>query len=369
MIKKQLRKNDKLNLKFNIVRFLLSLLIAFTISFIIIYFFSEKPFDTMLNLFKGPLTSVRRFSTVLEKMIPLTFAGLAVSIMFKANQFNLAAEGAMYLGALTSAITAIYMPGPPILVIIASLLFGGIVGAIVCVIPGILKVKWKVHELVVSLMLNSVVLYFGTYVFNKIARDKNSAYASSYSFQDGVNLGQVLKNTRLHYGIFIVLLFVFLSYIFIYKTKWGYKLRVTGTNIEFAKASGMGVISVILSSQIIGGFIAGIGGGTEMLGLYTRFQWMALPGYGFDGVIINILAKGNPLLIPIASFFISYLRIGAEYMYRQSDIASEIVSIIEGVIIMLVSATAFLSSWKHKMTIKASKNELDQGSQNAKEGL
>lgn len=372
MRRKELRKIDKFNLKFDIIRLLLSLLIAFTISFVIIYFFTDKPLETMLNLFKGPLTSVRRFSTVLEKMIPLTFAGLAVGIMFKAKQFNLAAEGAMYLGALAAAITAIFMPGPPILVILASLIFGGIVGSIVCVIPGILKVKWRVHELVVSLMLNSVALFFGTFLFNRIARDKNSAYASSYKFRDGVNLGQIIKSTRLHAGIFIVVLFVVLAYIYIYKTKWGYKLRVTGKNIKFAKASGIGTISVILFSQIIGGFIAGVGGGTEMIGMYTRFQWMSLPGYGFDGVIINILAKGNPLFVPIASFFISYLRIGAEYMYRQSDIASEIVAIIEGVIIMFVAATAFLSTWKHKLTTKVSTDELKMNTienLNTKEGI
>lgn len=373
MRKRKLRELDKFSFKFDIIRFLLSLLIAFTISFVIIYFFSDKPLETMINLFKGPLTSVRRFSTVLEKMIPLIFAGLAVTVMFKANQFNLAAEGAMYLGALIAAITAIYMPGPPMLVVVVvSLILGGITGAIVCIIPGILKVKWKVHELVVSLMLNSVILYLGTFIFNKIARDKDSAYASSYVFRDGVNLGQIVKNTRLHAGIFIVAIFVILIYIYIYKTKWGYKLRVTGSNIKFAKASGISVVTVILASQVIGGFIAGVGGGSEMLGMHTRFQWMSLPGYGFDGVIINILAKGNPIFIPIAAFFISYLRIGAEYMYRQSDIASEIVSIIEGVIIMLIAASAFLSTWKHKLTTKVSTDELKINTienQNSEEGL
>ncbi len=81
---------------------------------------------------------------------------------------------------------------------------------------------------------------------------------------------------------------------------------------------------------------------------------MSIPGYGFDGVIINILAKGNPIFVPVAAFFISYIRIGAEYMYRQSDVASEIVAIIEGVIIMLVAADAFLASYQHKKTTKIS---------------
>ena len=142
----------------------------------------------------------------------------------------------------------------------------------------------------------------------------------SYTFREGVNLGNIIPRTRLHAGIFIVAVFVVLTYIFMFKTKWGYKLRMTGSNIHFAKCAGIGVAGVIMSAQLIGGFIAGVGGGTEMLGMYSRFQWSALPGYGFDGVILNILAKENPAYIPVAAFFVAYLRIGADYMYKQSDV-------------------------------------------------
>lgn len=352
---------ERFNFYFELLRFAVAIFIAFGISFIIISFSSDAPLAAIGNLFIGPLTSVRRFSTVLETMIPLTFAGLAVCVMFKANQFNLAAEGSLFLGALTSAIMAIYMPGPPILVIILSLLAAGLVGAGVCAIPGFLKVKWGCSEMVVSLMLNYVVLYFGTFIFNQVAKDPQSAYKASYTFQEGVNLSTLIPRTRLHAGIFIVAVFVLLTYIFMYKTKWGYRLRVTGSNLPFAKCAGLGVAGVIMMAQLIGGFIAGVGGGTEMLGMYSRFQWSSLPGYGFDGVILNILARENPAYIPVAAFFIAYLRIGADYMYRQSDVASEIVAIIEGLVIVLVAATAFLATFRHKMTTKVSRNLVEEG--------
>lgn len=346
---------------FEALRFALAVFIAFAISFVIMSFSTDAPFAAIGNLFIGPLTSVRRFSTVLETMIPLTFAGLAVNIMFKANQFNLAAEGALFMGALVAAITAIYLPGPPLLVILAGMLAAGIVGAMVCAIPGLLKIKYNCSEMVISLMLNYVMLYLGTYIFNQVARDPDSAYKASYTFREGVNLGNVIPRTRLHAGIFIVMAFVVLTYIFMFKTKWGYKLRMTGSNIHFAKCAGISVAGVIMSSQLIGGFIAGIGGSTEMLGMYSRFQWSALPGYGFDGVILNILAKENPAYIPVAAFFVAYLRIGADYMYKQSDVAAEIVAIIEGLVIVLVAATAFLAKFRHRMTTKVSKNLLETG--------
>lgn len=352
---KKLITPEKFNIYFELLRFLVAILIAFGISLIIISFSTNQPLKTIAYLFIGPFTSIRRFSTVLEKMIPLTFAGLAVCLMFKANQFNLSAEGALFLGALVSAIVAIYMPGPPLLIKIVALLAAGLAGALVTLLPGILKVKWKCNEMVISLMLNYVVLYFSTFCFNQTIKDPDSAYKTSFPFQEGVNLQNIIPRTRLHSGIFILLVFVGLTYIFIYKTHWGYKLRLTGSNYKFAKCSGIPVVAIILMSQVLGGLIAGIGGATEMLGIYNRFQWSSLPGYGFDGVVINILARENPAFIPVAAFFVSFIRIGADYMYKQSDVASEIVAIIEGLVIILVAAAAFLASWKHKMTIRMSK--------------
>ncbi|MDR2024238.1 MAG: ABC transporter permease [Hungatella sp.] len=347
-------KIERFNAYFVAVRFAVAVLIAFSISFLIMRFSSNHSWEAIKNLFIGPFTTVRRFSTVLETAIPLTFSGLAVCVMFKANQFNLAVEGSFFLGALGAAIAAIYMKGPAVLVIIAAILIAGVVGALVCAVPGILKVKWNCNELVVSLMLNYLALYIGTFLFNQFAKDPSSAYKASFPFRSGVSLGKLIPKTRLHAGVFIAAVFVILTYIFMYKTKWGYQLRITGGNLKFGQYVGIGTAGVILSSQLLGGFIGGVGGATEMLGMYTRFQWSALPGYGFDGVILNILAKENPAYIPVAAIAVAYLRIGADYMYKQSDVASEIVSIIEALVIVLVAANAFLSRYQHKMITRLS---------------
>ena len=342
-------KVDRYNRYFSIIRFILAVLIAFFISFVIMAFSTDHPLKALMNLFIGPFTTLRRFSTVLETAIPLTFAGLSVCVMFKAKQFNLASEGGFFLGALASALVAIYLPLPPVLSVIVALIVAGIIGALVCGIPGICKVKWNSSELVLSLMLNYVALYIGTFIFNQLAKDPGSAYSASFPFRKGVNLGNLIPKTRLHYGIFIVAIFVFVTWKFIYKTKWGMKLRIVGENLKFGKYVGIGTTGIIMMSQLIGGFIAGVGGGAEMLGMYSRFQWSSLPGYGFDGVVLNILAKENPAYIPIAAFAVAYLRICAEYMYKKSDVASEIVAIIEALVIVLVAANAFLEKHHHKV--------------------
>ncbi len=349
-----MRINKNTRLWFRAVRFLLAIVIALGVSFVIIAFSTDAPVRAVVNLFTGPVTSVRRFSTVFETMIPLTFSGLAVCIMFKANQFNLAAEGALYAGALTAAIVGIYVQGPGWAVKAAAILAGGMIGCLIGAIPGIAKVRWGASELVLSLMLNTVVLNLGTFLFNRVARDPAPSYAASYELPREVSLVNLIPGTRLHSGLIIAACFVAGSAVLIYKTKWGFQLNMTGSNLNFAKYAGIHTALIIISAQMVGGFIAGAGGATEMLGLYRRFQWTSLPGYGFDGVILNILAGSNPLLIPIAAFFLAFVRIGADYMYRQSDVAAEIVSIIEGIIILLVMASAFLAKWEHRLTTKAS---------------
>lgn len=347
-MKKKKNKVEKFDRYFQKIRFLLAIIIALIISFIIISLTTNNPLTAMKNLFIGPITTVRRFSNVIETAIPLTFSGLAISIMFKANQFNLAVEGGFFLGALMAALIAIYFRGPSILGLIIALTAGGITGSIICLIPSLFKIKWNASELVISLMLNYVSLYFGIFIFNIFAKDPNSAYQASIPFNRDINLGKLIPKTRLHYGLLIVIVFVLCSYIFMYKTSWGYKLRVVGNNRKFGEYVGLKTSGIILGSQLLGGFIGGVGGATEMLGMYKRFQWSTLPGFGFDGVVLNILAKGNPLYIPVASFAVAYLRVGADYMYKQSNVASEIVSIVEAVIIVLISANAFLSKYRQE---------------------
>ena len=126
----------------------------------------------------------------------------------------------------------------------------------------------------------------------------------------------------------------------------------TGRNIRFARYTGLNTTAIIAYSQLIGGFIAGVGGSVEVLGMYDRFQWQSLPGYGFDGIVVAILAKNKPHYIPIAAFFLAYLKIGADKMATSTDVTAEMVLIIQGVIIMLAAAQAFLSKWRQKALIK-----------------
>lgn len=347
--------SKKIEKKFDFIRTAVAIGIALVLAFLIISLVSENPIDALKQFLLGPFESIRRMGNIVEMAIPLIFTGLAVCVMFQANQFNMAGEGAFFLGAVASTAIATRVILPMGLHPIVAILAGGVVGSIICGIPAVLKMKWKCNEVVSSLMLNYIALYMGRYIINYKLRDPDAGFMASEVLAKTAKLPNIIPKTRIHAGLLIAIVLIILTYLFIYKSKWGYALRMTGQNEKFAKYSGMSVAAVILYSQLIGGFIAGAGGATEILGMYNRFQYQALPQYGFDGIMIAILAKNNPIYVPLAAIFLAYIRVGADIMARTTDVPTEIVNVVQAVMIMLIAAKMFLEAWKHKEIVKNSK--------------
>lgn len=348
------RKVRKIETRFELLRTMLSIVIALGIVLMVIALVSKQPLEAIRLLLLGPISTFRRFGNVLELMIPLTFTGLAMTIVFKSNRFNMAADSAFYLSAMTACMVGLYSPFPPVVTIILALVAGMITGALIGFIPAILNQKFGASELVTSLMLNYVIGFLVKYLFSYVVRDPYNANLQSYPLKDGVNLGILIPGTRVHFGLVIVLLVVIAAYILLYKTKWGYALRTTGTNEKFAVYTGISVPVVIVLAQVFGTAIAGLGGAVEMLGIYTRFRWTDSPGYGFDGVILATLARNNPAGVPFAAFFLAYIRVGADILNRSADIPAEIISVVQATIILLIAAKAFLSTWKQREIVKQS---------------
>jgi simple sugar transport system permease protein len=338
--------------RFEAIRFSAAVIISIALSFAIILLVSGKPLIALQKLFLGPLESWRRFGNVVELGITLSFTGLSVAIMFSANQFNMGTEGSFYVGGAVAAMFAIAAPLPPVIQPAAAILLGAVAGAIICAIPALLKGKWGASELVSSLMLNYVFFYLARYFANTTFKDPACGFVATYLMPSSAKLARIVPGTRIHAGIFILAATVVLAVVFMRRTKGGYALVQAGRNAKFATYSGIKTSFVILYAQLIGGFIGGLGGAVEVLGMYDRFQWQSLPGYGFDGIIVAILAKNKPKYVPIAAFLLAYLRIGADKMSTATDVTSEMISIIQGVIIMLVAAQAFLSGRRQRMLIK-----------------
>ncbi|MEW9079200.1 ABC transporter permease [Terrisporobacter glycolicus] len=339
-----MHKDKKFNILkyFDLLRLFAAICIALIITSGIIFLVSENPAKALSTLLLGPVSSKRYLFNVLEMMVPLMFTGLSLSLVFKSGNFSMITDASFYMGAVIASFVAIMIPLPAGVHPMVAIVIAGFIGGIIGSIPAFCKVKYKANELVTSLMLNYVFFYAGLYIINKFLADRQASNFASLKFLSSAQLSTIVSGTRLHSGFIIAIVVCILLYIFLTRTKWGYEIRIVGSNPEFARYSGINTKRCILYTSFISGFIAAIGGAIEKLGMYRRFQWAQAPTYAWDGVIISILSSNNPIFIPVAAFFLSYVRVGADIMSRQTDVQNEIVALIQGVIILLVTAERFL---------------------------
>jgi len=359
-------KAKKIDMLFEVLRTALSLLIAMVLVVIIIFFVSGRPFEAIEMLFIGPFTTARRMGNIIELAIPLTFTGLGLTLMFRAKQINLAVDGGFHGGAMAATLVGLYLNAPPVVVVIVALLAGTLTGGLLGAVPAVIKEKVGASELVVSLMLNFIVGFVVLFLLTNVVRSSTAMALQSENLPPDVTLMGIVPGTRIHLGLLFALICVAAVSIFLFRTKWGYALRMTGSNREFAHYSGMPVRKVVIWTQIVGCAIAGFGGAVELLGMFNSFRWVSSPGFGFDAIIVAVLAKLNPMMVPVTALFLAYIRVGADILNRSGDVPFEIVSVVQATVIILIAATGFLRKFKQKTLEKQAmlaKQESDKGGQ------
>ncbi|MBP7196075.1 MAG: ABC transporter permease [Anaerolineaceae bacterium] len=360
--------NDRRLLLFSLVRGLAAILLALAVATIFIFISSDEPLNALKYLLLGPVVSFKvsgnvfnttSFLTILAAMIPTIFSGLAVCVMFSANQFNLGGEGAIMLGGFVGALLGIYLKLNTGLHQVVCVLAGALAGGLIMLIPAVLKVKLGASEMVTSLMMNYVVMFVILHFLNFVFADRSKGATQTFPFQETAKIPEIVANgTKLTWGFVIALIFVVIIALFMYRTKWGYAIRMIGINQSFAQYSGMQVGTVIILSQVIGGMLSGMGGSIEVLGRFNTFLWRELPGYGWLGITIAILAKNNPIFVPFAAFFIAYLNKGCDLMATYSDVPSEMIDIIQAAIFLFFAAEQFLAKYRQKIVVRNAQRDL-----------
>ncbi len=366
---------DKRLTIFELIRGAAAIMLALTVAMIFIFLCSAEPFKALYQLLVGPLVnssgsfSPRGIYTILAAMIPTIFTGLATCVMFSASQFNLASEGTVMAGGFIAALCGIYMGINSGLHAVVCVLIAAVACGIVMLIPALLKVKLGASEMVTSLMLNYIIQYIVLHYLNYDFADRSKGSTQTFPFEATAKIPELVSGgSKLTWGFIIALLFVALVTLFLYRTRWGYSIRMIGINKAFAEYSGMKVGGVIVLAQVVGGVLAGMGGSIEVLGRYDTFLWRELPGYGWKGVTIAILAKNNPAFVPIAAFFIAYLERGCNMMATRSDVPAEMIDIIQAAIFLFFAAEQFLSGYRQKLVVRNTQSDLAKQAQAAEGG-
>jgi simple sugar transport system permease protein len=292
-------------------------------------------------LFSGSLGSVSALSETVVQATPLIFTGLAVAVGFRAGLFNIGAEGQLVMGGLLSALAAFELPGLPAVIHLPFALVAGFVGgALWGAIPGLLKARTGAHEVITTIMLNFVALFIFNYLlFTKIYQRPGRTDQISKIVPKSAQLPHLAGgNLRLHAGIILAVLVAAAVYWLLNRTTTGFEIRAVGSNPAAARTAGISVTGTWVLVMMLAGGLAGLGGANQLLGL----QYSLAPGFsanlGFDAIALALLGRANPIGVVAAAFLFGMLRSGAIQMQAATSIPTDIVVVIQALIIIFIAA-------------------------------
>jgi simple sugar transport system permease protein len=301
---------------------------ALLIGFFITLMVSKEPVAAYTAFLTGPLPKItfengalsiggmNRFGNWLEESITLILLGLSISIVFKARQFSLGAEGQLFLGALAAGVVSLYVPGPNFMVIPLAFVAAGLTGYLWGLIPGTLKAYLQVDEIVSTLMFNVIAIQLYQLLLFQLLRDPTAGFIATVNFPDAAVLPLVIPGTRVTIALWLVLAAVGAVWFLMARTPFGFRLKMLGSNLKFAEYGGIDTRRVIVQSMAISGILAGLAGA--------------------------LLARNDPRYVLLTGLFYGYLRTGAQIMERSSDVTREVVLIIQAIIILLITAERLL---------------------------
>lgn len=334
----------------------LAVFTALAIGAVIIQATGASVFDAYKGLLEGAFGTMRGLTETLVIATPYTLAGLAVALGFRCGLFNIGAEGQFYLGALFSVYVGYAVKGLPIYVHLPlALLAGALGGALWGAIPGFLKARLGVHEVINTIMLNYIAVKTVDYLVKNPMLDGTSTIPRTPYIETSATLPQLLPPHRLHAGFIVAIAAIFVVYWFLWKTTLGFEIRTVGANPDAAKYAGMSVTRNFVLAMVLSGALAGLAGTSEVLGTNHNLPAAFVSGYGFDSIAIALLAKSHPFGILPAAILWAALRNGAGLMQVRAGISIDLINIVQALVIVFIAADEIIR-WIYR--IKKPKEEI-----------
>ncbi len=298
-----------------------------------------SPVQTFTAMFKGAFGSGMGIINTLTKAVPICLCTLGVALARQAGIFNIGMNGQMLIGSIGTVAAGIYLKGlPTIIHVPLALLAGMLMGMLYAAIPTIIYLKKRIQLIVIFLLMNTIAGKLVTYVVFEYMKDPKSQSNATFRIEKSAELPNLIRTpARLNIGVLIALAVCIIVYIYFYKTTAGYELRATGMNKTAADYAGIPSKKYLASSLLLGGALAGLAGGIEILGTYFRLYDGISPAYGFDGIPIALLTGGNPIGAIIGSILFGAMRVGSANMQIKVGVASELVDVIQGALICFIA--------------------------------
>ncbi len=317
----------------------ISVLLAFVIGGVILRLTGFDPFEAYGAMISGAFDSARHVGDFLEYAMVLCICGLACVLGARVGIFNVGGEGQLLLGAIFACQVGIWMDGmPPWLVIPAAALAAMIVGGLYAMIPGVLKVKVKVNEVITTIMLNTIAAYLCQYLAKGPWKNANkNMVAATEQLNAQYWFSGVIKRSSLTTAIFAAAVIAFIVWYVMEKTSAGYEMKITGQNPRFARFSGLKTDSIIIICMVISGAMCGLVGMFRVYGVEHLYRDSVSRDYYFEALMVAMIAQYRPVTVIFLSLFFAVLKIGAQGM-ELIGVPSQIYLIIQTVVIFFMAA-------------------------------
>ncbi len=348
MITFRLEEREHRSLRRQFITPFIAVFIALLISSFFILLAGVNPLNSYKELFIGSFGSKNAVAETLSRATPIILTGLAASIAFRARFWNIGAEGQLYAGALAVTFFGTGIIELPAIIMIPFLfMVGAIAGGLLLLPLVLLKIYYKVDEVVTTLLTNFIVILLVSYLLEGPWKDPMSlGWPQGASVIDQGILPQILSKTRLHLGFIFSIIFAILIWIVLSKHLIGYKIKAVGFNSSAASHSGIPVLKTIFIVALLSGGMAGMAGVTETAGLKGYLTLDLSPGFGYAGIAVAMLAGLHPIGVIASGIFLASIYVGADAMSRSMNVPTYLADVIVAITILCVLMSLVINQYK-----------------------
>ncbi len=337
------------------VLMLLSGLLIFTV-------LGKNPVLAFHAFFIEPINDFYGLGELIIKASPLMLIGVGLAIGFKANIWNIGAEGQLAMGAIFGGGVALLLNDASSIFILPAMFIAGIVGGMLwAAIPAFLKIRFNANEILVSLMLNYVAILILSLLIHGPWKDPQGyGFPQSVLFSESTLLPIMIEGTRLHAGVLISFAAIIVGWVFLLKSFVGFQLQVSGLAINAASYAGFKYKKMIWIGLLSGGLCAGIAGVSEVAGPIGQLLPSVSPGYGFAAIIVAYVGRLHPGGILLSSLLMALLYLGGESGQMNLDLPSAVTGVFQGMLLFYLLAADFLINFrirfKSTLTLQGTKS-------------
>lgn len=341
---------------------ILAVVLGFIIGAVVILISGQNPVAAYGALLKGAgfFGNIKRFGDTLLDTTTLILTGLSVAFAFRTGLFNIGAPGQMLIGGFAAVLIGVLFKLPFYIHVPLAVICAILAGAAWAYLPGLIKAKFRISEVVTTIMMNYIAMWSVYYLvptcipgsFNTESKPINSTATLRVEW-----ITKLFKGSYLNMGFVLAILSVILVWWILEKTTFGYELKSVGFNMDASKYAGMNVNRNIILSMMISGALAGLAGATFYIGYANNIKIGVLPSQGYDGIAVALLGINNPFGVALAALLFGFMNAGSLFMSSSANVPNEIISIIGAIIIYFAATSLMFQNWLQRIQRLFRRNE------------